>query len=361
MLGLSLGERVGVRGKQRRQFKLVKKRVKQFLFLILFFLFLLCLAGCGKESKPIFLSSQQSCSVYFSPQDLLYPHLIYLFQEARESIYAAFYKIELKEILEALVKAHKRGVKVKIFTDDLTFKDKGSQFNYFDKFHLVRTDKAPESFMHHKFCVIDEKIIWTGSFNPTPAGSFKENNNVVIIRAPSLAVQFIKEFKRLWEGKPEVSDFPRFYVLSDGTRLKVYFSLCDNLEEAIIEELEKAEKSIHFALFTFTSKKIAQTLIDKFAENLEIKGILEKDQDSLFSQYYSLKRLKIPVRWDRNFYFMHHKFFIIDKKVVITGSFNPTWHANYQNRENLLIIYNFSLAGQYEKEFNKLWRKSYFD
>jgi len=260
-----------------------------------------------------------------------------------------------------LIEAHKRGVRVRVFTDDLTSREKESQFDYFNKFHLIRTDKAPESFMHHKFCVIDEKIIWTGSFNPTSAGAFKENNNVVVIRAPSLASQFIKEFEKLWEGKSELSDFPCFHILSDGTRLKVCFSLCDNLEEAIVEELGKAKKNIHFALFTFTSKRIAQILIDKFAENLEIKGILEKDQDSLFSQYHSLKRLKIPVRWDRNFYFMHHKFFIIDKKVVITGSFNPTWHANYQNRENLLIIYNSSLASQYEEEFNKLWKKSGFN
>jgi len=321
-------------------------------------LFLADCGKCSKESEFLSFSSQQSYCVYFSPQDSLYPHLVYLIQEAKRSIYAAFYKIELKEVSNALIKAHKRGVKVRIFTDDLTSRDKESQFSCLNKFCLIRTDKDPESFMHHKFCVIDEEIVWTGSFNPTLSGSFRENNNVIAIRAPSLAAEFIKEFERLWREESSLPGSLHFQVLPDGTRAKVYFSLRDNPEEAIIEELEKAEDSIYFALFTFTSGKIAQVLIHKFAQNLEIKGIFERGQDSLFSQYHYLQKLRMSIRWDRNFHFMHHKFFIIDKKVIITGSFNPTWHANYQNRENLLVIYSSFLAGQYEEEFQRLWEEA---
>ena len=53
--------------------------------------------------------------------------------------------------------------------------------------------------MHHKFCVIDEKIVWTGSFNPTYSGSSRENNNALVIMSSLLAAQFIEEFERLWE------------------------------------------------------------------------------------------------------------------------------------------------------------------
>ena len=126
------------------------------LFLIIFF------NGCEKESEPVIFPSSEVFVAYFSPQDSLYPHLIYLIDEAKDSIYAAFYKIELKKLSRALLQAHQRGVEVKIFTDDLTSQDKDSQFDSFAQFGLIKKDHDPESFMHHKFCVIDEEIVVIG-------------------------------------------------------------------------------------------------------------------------------------------------------------------------------------------------------
>ena len=131
--------------------------------LLSFLLFLIVLVnGCEKESDPVVFPSPEVFVAYFSPQDSLYPHLIYLIDEAKESIYAAFYKIELKKLSRALLQAHQRGVKVKIFTDDLTSQDQGSESGYLAKFGLIKKDRDPESFMHHKFCVIDEEIVVTG-------------------------------------------------------------------------------------------------------------------------------------------------------------------------------------------------------
>lgn len=340
---------------RRRRLLLIALPLSFFLLFLLFFL----LGGQDKESRPVLFSSKEPYLAYFSPQDSLYPWLVYLIGEARESVYAAFYKIELKEVSRALIEAHKRGVKVRVFTDEVTSWDKESQFRELNEFHLIKKDKDPESLMHHKFCLIDEEIVWTGSFNPTSKGSFKENNNVVVIKSTALATEFMKEFEKLWEGKPSSpTNFSPSQISLNEAQAKAYFSLHDNPEEAIVRELEKAKESIHFALFTFTSSKIADVLIHKFAENVEVKGILEKDQDSSFSQYHPLKKLKMPVEQDGNFYFMHHKFFIIDKKIVITGSFNPTWRANYQNRENLLVIQSPHLAAQYEEEFYGLWKEA---
>ena len=128
-----------------------------------FLLFLIvCFSGCEKGPDPVIFPSPEVFVSYFSPDDPLYPHLIYLIDEAKESIYAAFYKIGLKKLSLALMQAHQRGVKVKIFTDDLTSQDKDSQFDYLAKFGLIKKDRDPESLMHHKFCVIDERIVVIG-------------------------------------------------------------------------------------------------------------------------------------------------------------------------------------------------------
>ncbi len=331
------------------------------LLLLLLSLSLLFFSRYNKRSpQPVIFPPQEPYCVYFSPEDPLYPHLIYLIQRAKKSIDAAFYKIELKEVSRALIEAHKKGVRVRIVTDDLASRSRSSQFSSLCKFGLIKRDKDPESLMHHKFCIIDEEIIWTGSFNPTSRGAFKENNNVIIIKSPSLAANFEEEFKRLWEDNlPSTSNYYSRRVWVKGIEVESYFSPEDAVEEAIVKELKEAKESIHFAIFSFTSSKIANTLIHKYAENVEIKGILEKDQDNFFSQYHPLAKLKMKVRWDKNFYLMHHKFFVIDKKVVITGSFNPTRRGAHQNRENLLIIRSPSLAGRYEEEFRRMWKKWY--
>jgi phosphatidylserine/phosphatidylglycerophosphate/cardiolipin synthase-like enzyme len=51
---------------------------------------------------------------------------------------------------------------------------------------------------------------------------------------------------------------------------------------------------------------------------------------------------------------MHNKVMIIDDKVVITGSYNFSEHAE-ANDENLLIFESAALAGAYNQYFNALF------
>ena len=139
------------------------KCVVERKLVLLFLLFLIVwFSGCEKGPDPVIFPSPEVFVAYFSPQDSLYPHLIYLIDEAKESIYAAFYKIELEGLSHALVQAHQRGVEVKIFTDDLTSWDKDSQSDYLAKFGLIKKDQDPESLMHHKFFVVDDCLVVIG-------------------------------------------------------------------------------------------------------------------------------------------------------------------------------------------------------
>ena len=48
---------------------------------------------------------------------------------------------------------------------------------------------------------------------------------------------------------------------------------------------------------------------------------------------------------------MHHKFFIIDNRTVITGSFNPSKNADNRNDENIVIIEDAEIAAEFLDEF----------
>ena len=60
------------------------------------------------------------------------------------------------------------------------------------------------------------------------------------------------------------------------------------------------------------------------------------------------------VKFDNNKGTMHHKVFIIDGKIVATGSFNPTKNGDIRNDENLVIIHDESIAKQFLNEFKRV-------
>ena len=54
---------------------------------------------------------------------------------------------------------------------------------------------------------------------------------------------------------------------------------------------------------------------------------------------------------------MHHKFCVIDNRILMTGSFNWTRHASAMNYENITITTNKELVKQYQIYFNNMWKK----
>jgi phosphatidylserine/phosphatidylglycerophosphate/cardiolipin synthase-like enzyme len=53
---------------------------------------------------------------------------------------------------------------------------------------------------------------------------------------------------------------------------------------------------------------------------------------------------------------LHHKFAVIDKRTVITGSFNWSPSAAHQNDEVLLVIDSPLLAAHFSREMDRLWK-----
>ena len=63
----------------------------------------------------------------------------------------------------------------------------------------------------------------------------------------------------------------------------------------------------------------------------------------------------ISIKNDTNKNNMHHKFFIIDGQIVITGSMNPSASGTKYNDESLLIVDNKNFAKLYLEEFENLY------
>lgn len=139
---------------------------------------------------------------------------------------------------------------------------------------------------------------------------------------------------------------------------EVYFSPNGGCEEKLIYWINKANRSIHIMIYSFTLDSIGEALINAYNKGVEVKIVMEKEQLTAYSEYYKLKKAGVEVKLDSNPALMHNKVAIIDGEIVITGSYNWTQNAETKNNENLLIIKNKGLAEVYELEFQKIWCQS---
>lgn len=140
---------------------------------------------------------------------------------------------------------------------------------------------------------------------------------------------------------------------STGT-IDAYFSPHGGCTEAIVKELSNAKMEILVQAYSFTSKPIAKALIDARRRGVKIEVILDKSQRSeKYSSADFVAHAGIPNYIDSAHAIAHNKIMIIDRSILVTGSFNFTRAAEEKNAENLLIMKgNKGLVDRYLQKFN---------
>ena len=121
--------------------------------------------------------------------------------------------------------------------------------------------------------------------------------------------------------------------------VEVYFSPRNGATAAIVREIDRARSEIRVQAYSFTSAPIAQALLKAHTRGIRVEVILDKSQRTgKYSSSTFLMNARIPTYIDAEHAIAHNKIILIDRSVVITGSFNFTKAAEEKNAENLLII-----------------------
>ncbi len=287
---------------------------------------------------------------------------------ATKSIDITSFDINLPSLMDALVTASKRGVKVRVVYDgtngshDLENATTGNK--PFDAIPTLKTAGVSlvdggrsNGLMHDKIVIVDNKTLFMGSWNLSYNDTYRNNNNLLKITDSTLIANYQAKFNELFVDKKfgthAVVKALTSSLIIDGTQVENYFSPPDEVMAKLVSYVQGAKKSVHYMIFTYTDENLAAAMIARARAGLDVQGVIENrgaSQGALVSLFCA----KLPVKTDGNKYTMHHKVIIIDGETVITGSFNFTKSADNANDDNVLVIHNLSVAAQYEQEYQKI-------
>ncbi|MDD3084245.1 MAG: phospholipase D-like domain-containing protein [Candidatus ainarchaeum sp.] len=135
--------------------------------------------------------------IFFCPEDYCSSHLISEINFAEKSIYVAIYSFTHYDIANALISAKKRGLDVKIIIDFLQSTSKYSLHNMLEEQGILIFIKKDSGVMHNKFAIIDEKKVFTGSFNYSLNADTKNDETLILIKNKIIASKFFSKFNKL--------------------------------------------------------------------------------------------------------------------------------------------------------------------
>ncbi|MCY4466995.1 MAG: phospholipase D-like domain-containing protein [Chloroflexi bacterium] len=280
----------------------------------------------------------------------------------RVSLDIAVFDLDNPTIADAIAAAHRRGVAVRIVTDD----EHGLHNEESDLLRRLREagvsiiDDGRSALMHNKFMILDGRTVWTGSMNYTINGAYRHNNNVIVLDDARAVAAYQAEFEEMYLrrefGRRSTDAGLQSFVLGTG-EVSVIFGAEGDEISALLKEIASARHSIHFMAFVFSLDELALAMLRQMEEHdVPVRGIFER-RSSLanWSAMPELYCAGAGVRQDGNTYYLHHKVIIIDEQTVITGSFNFSNSAVKSNDENLLIIRHREIAALYLDEWQRQW------
>ncbi len=281
---------------------------------------------------------------------------------ARHTLDIAVFELDSAALRDAIARAHERGVNARIVADDLHGMNNKSDPHLRDLARAgldIRTDRR-SGLMHNKFAIIDQRSVWTGSWNTTINGSYRNNNNALMLESPLAARAYQAEFDEMFErgefGKRS-RDQGMVSFAHDGGEIGIIFAPEADEISPLIAEIAGARRAIRFMAFVFSLQELADAmLLQAMLEDVVIEGVFEaRNSLATWSQMPALHCAGAAVRRDGNRYILHHKVIIIDDHTVITGSFNFSRSAAESNDENILIIRHVDIAALYLEEWRRIW------
>jgi phosphatidylserine/phosphatidylglycerophosphate/cardiolipin synthase-like enzyme len=141
----------------------------------------------------------------------------------------------------------------------------------------------------------------------------------------------------------------------------VIFSRTASVAEFIAQAIRESAESLDAAVYRMNNLTLAGLLAERANQGVRIRLILDRgryENDTATRAGLARHRLPFRVLHGRKGpgSKMHHKFAILDNRIVLTGSYNWTLESEEENYEGLLVLREPLQVEKYREEFEVLWR-----
>jgi len=307
------------------------------------------------------LSSYAVESLLILPQHDAFEHTVQTFNQAHVSIDLVMYELNVPSIINALIRAKNRGVKVRVILQKDVYMPKGFNYSAIDQLQKAGVPlhfaSSQFTYTHEKSWIVDgkEAYISTGNFNI--AADCSERNFTVKIENPKLIREIERIFnadwsyQSIWLSKPlliwsPINSHERLVGLIKGTQHNLEIYAPELNDFSIINVLkEKLKQHVDMTIITIPPRKVNHCKDKRTRNQLVAMG----------AKVYYMNKL-----------FPHAKVIIRDYgqqgAQAFLGSENLSRNSLDNNRELGVDITNPQIVGALESRFQgdlitaKRWR-----
>ena len=149
------------------------------------------LAGCAAQAPASLRPAQAPlCAVFFSPNGGCTEEVVHAIGAAKDRILVQAYSFTSEPIAQALIAAHRRGVRVEVLLDRSQATDRRSSAARLAGAGVPLEIDRAHAIAHNKVIVIDGETVLTGSFNFTESAERRNAENLLVLQDRALAEQY---------------------------------------------------------------------------------------------------------------------------------------------------------------------------
>lgn len=185
------------------QNRLKKNYINIITHLIFFSLGAYVTIDLYETHQPIYQIDKNQINICFTPAKKCLPQILHEIENAKNEILIQAYSFTEKNIANELIKAHQKGIKIRIILDKSQLNAKGSKLKELAKTGIECQIDDKMAIAHNKVIIIDSKIVITGSYNFSQAAESHNSENLLIINN----IEIAKEYKQNWQKREKLSKF----------------------------------------------------------------------------------------------------------------------------------------------------------
>ncbi|WP_165778849.1 phospholipase D-like domain-containing protein [Leptospira perolatii] len=334
----------------------------RFLFVLVFaysFVFSCQQEGEGSNSW-VSQFTQAPVAAYFSYPGRYVPiaqkrnvteKLLSLVESSKHSILLYAYSFDHPELELRILEAIKRGVHFRMIGD--------REKIYPKSFHTHLSYWGGSGLQHTKVLIIDSKTVFLGTGNFTSYGLERDHNGYIVFDLDATEVdsflQFLEEryalgfWKKgefIFRNSPSEGRMIQFQLLNEVQKSssEIRFLIFDHYDPVLTSAFYEASKKKTLIFGIYDRPVDPEGLLIANSGNIEIRE--DGNEDKLDSEEFSKGGL------------LHHKTMIIDRSVLLTGSYNYSASARDSNREIFIKTESPVLTIPFLQEWQRIYASS---